>query len=82
MHSSGIQKIKKKCRVYITYATLESTQNNTEIVFNIIYVKKHIQLHDNNKYQLQIVVISRETGRGETSGRKTESFSWIYKNFL
>lgn len=64
------------------YATLESTQNNTEIDFNIIYVGKHTQLHDNNKYQLQIVVISRETGRGETSGRKTESFSWIYENFV
>lgn len=64
------------------YATLESTQNNTEIDFNIIYVRKHTQLHDNNKYQLQIVVISRETGIGETSGRKTESFSWIYENFV
>lgn len=76
------KKYKRNAEIHIMYATLESMQNNTEIVCNTIYVRKHIHLHDNNKYQLQIVVISRETGRGETSGRKTESFSWIYENFL
>ena len=58
------------------YATLESMQNNTEIVFNTIYVRKHIHLHDNNKCQLQIsleIFERQREGKHQEGGQKASA---------